>query len=62
MTLWSSVKQIKAPYVFNWEHGIDLHAMQGIGPHLSVSVNSDGFSRVAAGSRGMFSIYGVGSH
>ena len=29
MTLWSSVKQIKAPYVFNWEHGIALHAMQG---------------------------------
>ena len=28
-TLWSSVKQIKAPYVFHWEHGIALQAMQG---------------------------------
>ena len=28
-TLWSSMKQIKAPYVFDWEHGIALHAMQG---------------------------------
>ena len=30
MTLCSSVKQIKAPYVFDWEQGIALHAMQGI--------------------------------
>ena len=28
-TLWSSVKQIKAPYEFDWEHGIALHAVQG---------------------------------
>ena len=28
-TLWSFTKQIKAPYVFDWEHGIALHAMQG---------------------------------
>ena len=28
-TLWRSIKQIKAPYVFDWEHGIALHAMQG---------------------------------
>ena len=27
-TLWSSVKQIKAPSLFDWEHGIALHAMQ----------------------------------
>ena len=25
----SSVKQIKAPYLFDWEQGIALHAMQG---------------------------------
>ena len=24
-----SVKQIKAPYLFHWEQGIALHAMQG---------------------------------
>ena len=29
MTLCSSVKQIKAPYLFDWEQGIALHAMQG---------------------------------
>ena len=28
-TLWSSIKQIKAPYVFVGEHRIALHAMQG---------------------------------
>ena len=28
-TLFSSVKQIKAPYLFDWEKGIALHAMQG---------------------------------
>ena len=28
-TLWSSIKQIKAPYMFDWEHGIALPALQG---------------------------------
>ena len=28
-TLWSSIKQVKAPYVFDGEHGIALHAIQG---------------------------------
>ena len=28
-TLWSSVKQIEAPYVINCENAIALHAMQG---------------------------------
>ena len=28
-TLCSSVKQMKAPYLFDWEQGIALHAMQG---------------------------------
>ena len=28
-TLWCSIKQIKAPYLFDWEQGISLHAMQG---------------------------------
>ena len=27
--LWSSIKQIKVPYVFDGEHGIAMHAMQG---------------------------------
>ena len=28
-TLCCSIKKIKAPYVFDWEYGIALHAMQG---------------------------------
>ena len=27
--LWCSIKKIEAPYVFDWEYGIALHAMQG---------------------------------
>ena len=61
-TLCSSIKQIKAPYLFDWEQGIALHAMQGIGPHVSASGKSHDFSRVAAGTWGMFSSYGGGSH
>ena len=33
-----------------------------IGPHLSASGKSEGFSRVARGSWDMFSSYGGGSH
>ena len=29
-TLLCSIKHIEAPYVFDWEHGIALHPMQGI--------------------------------
>ena len=28
-TLRCSIKKIEAPYVFDWEYGIALHAMQG---------------------------------
>ena len=28
-TLWCSIKKIEAPYVFDWENGLALHAMQG---------------------------------
>ena len=28
-TLWCSIKKIEAPYVFVWEYGIALNAMQG---------------------------------
>ena len=30
-TLWCYIKHIEAPYVFDGEHGIALHPMQGIG-------------------------------
>ena len=29
MTLWSTIKQINAPYMFDRKPGIALHAMQG---------------------------------
>ena len=28
-TLWSSIKQIEAPYMFDWENAIALDTMQG---------------------------------
>ena len=28
-TLWYSIKKMEVPYVFDWEYGIALHAMQG---------------------------------
>ena len=28
-TLWYAIKKIEAPYVFDWEYGIALHAVQG---------------------------------
>ena len=55
--IWNSIQQTKAPYVFDWEHGIALHAMQGIRPLLVVRVKSHGFSRVEAGTWGIFSSY-----
>ena len=62
MTLCSAIKQIKAPYLLDWEQGIAVHAMQWLEPHLPASGKSHGFSRVAAGTWGMFSSYGGGSH
>ena len=61
-TLWSSIKQIEAPYLFDCENAIALHAMQGIGPHLVARGKSHGFSRVAAGTWGIFSSYDGDAH
>ena len=47
-TLCTSVKQIKAPYLFDWEQRIALHAMQGNRASSFSEGKSDGFSRVAA--------------
>ena len=61
-TLCSSIKEIKAPYLFDWEQGIALHTMQGIGPHLRARGKSHGFSRVAEGTLAIFSSYGRDGH
>ena len=31
-TLWCSIKKTEAPYIFDWEYGNALHAMQGNRP------------------------------
>ena len=56
--LWFSIKEIEVPYVFDWQHGIRLHANRGIGTHLAAMGKSHGFSRVEAGKWGIFSSYG----
>ena len=55
--LWCSIKKIKAPYVFDLEYVIALHAMQGIEPHLPARGVSHGISGFAAGTWGIFSTY-----
>ena len=51
-----------APYVFDWENEIALHACRGIGPHLVAWGKSHGFSRVVAGTCGIFSSYDGDAH
>ena len=43
--------------MFDWENAIALDTMQAIGPHLAGRGKSHGFSRVAAGTSGIFSSY-----
>ena len=50
--LWSSIKEIEVPYVFDWEHGIPLHTMMG---NLVARGKSHEISQVAAGTLGIFS-------
>ena len=48
--------------MFDWENAIALHAGSGIGPHLVARGKSHGFSRVAAGTLGIFSSYRGNGH
>ena len=61
-TLWSSIKQTKAPYVFDWANAIALHAMQGNQSSSRGDVKSHGFSRFAAVTWVIFSSYGGDAH
>ena len=61
-TLWSSIKQIEAAYVFDWETKLLWTQCRAIGPHLTASGKSHGFSRVAAGTCGIFPSYGGDVH
>ena len=60
--LWSSIKQIEAPYVFDWENAIALDTMQGNRASSRRERMSHGFSRVAAGTWGIFSSYSGDVH
>ena len=44
--------------MFDGEHGIALHTMQGIRPHHTAKGKSHAFSRVAVGTWLIFSSYG----
>ena len=48
--------------MFDWENSIALHAIRGIRPHLVASGKSHGFSRVVAGTWGIFSTYYGDAH
>ena len=58
-TLFSSIKQINAPYMFVGEHGFALHTMRVNRPHLAARVNSQSCSRVTAVTWVIFSSYGA---
>ena len=57
-----SIKPIEAPYVFDWENAIALHAMQGNRASSRGEGKSHGFSPVAAGTCGIFLSYDGDAH
>ena len=61
-TLWSSIKQIEAPYVFDGKTQFLWTQSRGIGPHLTERGKTHVFSRVAAGNWVIFSSYGGDVH
>ena len=61
-TLWSSIKQIEAPYVLIGKTQLLWTQCRVIGPHLAEMEKSNGFSRVAARTWGIFSSYGGEVH
>ena len=61
-SLWCSIKKIEAPYVFDWEYGIALHAMQGNRASFAVRGMSHTISRVSTGTWGIFASYSGDGH
>ena len=53
--LFSSIREIEVPYVFDWEHGTPQHEMQGNRASSCGEGKSLEFSRVAAGTWCIFS-------
>ena len=65
MFLWTlrcSIKKIEAPFVFDWEYGIALHAMQENRASFPARGMSHSISRVAAGTWGIFASYSGDGH
>ena len=60
--LFSSIREIEVPYVFDWN--IELLSMKcrGIEPHLAARGKSHEFSRFVAGTWCIFSSYGGDGH
>ena len=56
-TLFSSKKQIQVPYVLDWDNAIALDTVQGNRASSRGAVKVHVFSRVAAGTWGIFSSY-----
>ena len=61
-TLWSLVKQIEAPYMFDWENASALDTKPENQASSRGGEKCHGFSRVAAVSSGIFSSSGWDVH
>ena len=61
-TLWCSIKKIEAPYAFDWENWIALHAMQGNSAAFPSKGVSHTIPRVVAGTLGIFESYSGDGH
>ena len=56
--LFSSIREIEVPYVFDWEHGTTQHEMLGNRASFCGEGEVHEFSRVAAGTWCIFSSSG----
>ena len=57
-----SIRQVEDPYMFDWENAIALHAMQGNRASSRGEGEVSWFSRVVAGTCGIFSSYDGDAH
>ena len=60
--VFSSIREIEDPYVFDGNMELLSMKCRGIGPHLETRGKSHEFSRVAAGTSGIFSSYDGDAH
>ena len=60
--LFSPIREIEVPYVFDLNMELLSMKCRGIGPHLAARGKTHEFSRVAAGTWCIFSSYGGDGH